>query len=228
MRYSPVCNTQEKMSNKLIIAGTDTNIGKTVFSATLMLGLEAERHTPHYWKPIQSGIEDSVDTRTVQKFTNLPNDRFLPERYILSEPLSPHLSAEKDGTTIDIENLRSEIPDCDGTLIIEGAGGLMVPLTRENLQINLYKEWNIPLVLCTRTALGTINHTLLSLEAIWSRNIPLKGIVFIGEENIDNIRTIAEFSDIKILGHLPRLNHLDDTSLRLAFSNNFNAKDFVE
>ncbi len=217
------------MSNKFIITGTDTDIGKTVFSAALMLGLEKAGYNPHYWKPVQSGIEDIVDTRRVQQLTNLPQERFLPERYIFSEPLSPHRAAELDNAKINIKELQNidNIPKCDGAMIIEGAGGLMVPLTRENLQINLYKKWKIPLVLCARTGLGTINHTLLSLEAIWSRNIPLKGLVFIGDENIDNIRTIAEFSKIKILGHLPMLDPLDDTMLRLIFANNFNIKDFI-
>jgi len=214
---------------KLIITGTDTDIGKTVFSAALMLGLETAKQKPHYWKPIQSGIDDSVDTRTVQKITNLPDERFLPEKYIFSEPLSPHRAAEIDGIEIDIDQLSdaNNIPESDGIMIIEGAGGLMVPLTRDNLQINLYKKWNIPVVLCARTGLGTINHTLLSLEALWSRDIPLKGIVFIGEENLDNIRTIAEFSKVKILGHLPKLDAIDDVTLRLVFGNNFNAQDFI-
>ena len=217
------------IKNRFIITGTDTDIGKTMFSAALMLGLETAKHTPHYWKPIQSGIEDGVDTKTVQGLTRLPKERFLSERYIFSEPLSPHRSAEIDNVNIDIDALRDtrNIPECEGALIIEGAGGLMVPLTRENLLINLFKEWNIPLILCARTGLGTINHTLLSLEAIWSRGIPLKGIVFIGEENQDNIRTIAEFSNVKILGHMPILDEPDDTTLKLTFGNNFNARDFV-
>ncbi len=216
--------------NRFIITGTDTDIGKTMFSAALMLGLETAKHKPHYWKPIQSGISDGVDTKTVQELTRLPQERFLAERYIFSEPLSPHRAAELDDEHIDIESLRdtNNIPECDGALIIEGAGGLMVPLTRENLFINLFKEWNIPLVLCARSGLGTINHTLLSLEAIWSRGIPLKGIVFVGEENLDNIRTIAEFSQVKILGHMPFLDEPDDTALKLTFGNNFNARDFVE
>ncbi|MGH1456210.1 MAG: dethiobiotin synthase [Alphaproteobacteria bacterium] len=217
------------MSNQLIITGTDTGIGKTLFSAALMLGLESANKNPHYWKPVQSGIIDGVDTKTVQKTTHLPKERFLAEKYIFSEPLSPHRAAEIDNTPIDMDALRNpnNIPECDGTLVIEGAGGLMVPLSRENLLINLFKEWNIPLVLCARTGLGTINHTLLSLEAIWSRGIPLKGIVFIGEENLDNIRTISEFSNVKILGHMPIMDNPDDTELKLMFGNNFKAEDFV-
>ena len=218
-------------NTKFIIAGTDTDIGKTVFSAALMLGLEQAGKKPHYWKPIQSGIEDIVDTKRVQQLTNLCDYRFMPEKYIFSEPKSPHRAAELDNIEIDMKEMREHpdiIPQCDGTLIIEGAGGLMVPLTRENLQINLYKKWNFPIILCARTALGTINHTLLSLEALWSRGMPIHGLVFIGEENYDNMRTIAEFSDVKILGHLPFIDPLDDTMLRLTFANNFNIKDFIE
>lgn len=215
--------------SKLIITGTDTDIGKTIFSAALMLGLEAAQKKPHYWKPLQSGIMDGVDTRTVQRLTNMPDERFLPESYIFTEPLSPHRAAEIDAVDIDMKALRDKanIPECDGAMVIEGAGGLMVPITRKNLQINLYKDWKIPLVLCARSGLGTINHTLLSLEAIWSRDIPLKGIVFIGEENPDNMRTIEEFSKVKILGHMPRLDVVDETSLRLMFGNHFYAQDFV-
>lgn len=215
--------------NRFIITGTDTDIGKTVFSSALMLGLEEAGRSPHYWKPLQSGIVDGVDTRLVQKLSNLDEDRFLPERYIFSEPLSPHRAAELDDVKVDIDELKGKdvIPPCEGDLIIEGAGGLMVPLTRKNLQINLYKKWDIPLILCARTGLGTINHTLLSVEALQARGMTLHGIAFIGEENADNMRTIEEFSGAKILGRLPILDHLNDTSLRMNFSNHFDVQDFV-
>ena len=217
------------MRNRFIITGTDTDIGKTAFSAMLMLGLEDAKQKPHYWKPVQSGVSDNVDTRRVQKLTNLPDERFIPERYIFSEPLSPHIAAELDGESVDIDALRDpkNIPECDATLIIEGAGGLMVPMTRENLQINMFQKWQIPVILCTRTGLGTINHTLLSLEALWARNMKIQGLVFIGEENLDNIRTIAEFSKVKILGHMPMMEEMDDTMLRLTFANNFSIRDFT-
>ena len=212
---------------KFVVTGTDTDVGKTVFSAALMMGLEDAGQNPHYWKPIQSGIVDSVDTRTVQQLTQLADERFCPEHYILSEPLSPHIAAEIDDVTIDIQALRSGVPECDGTLIIEGAGGMFVPLTRSHLQVNLYKKWGHPIILCARTSLGTINHTLLSLEAILERDLPLLGIVFIGEENADNMRTIADFSKAKVLGRLPMLDHLDDKALRLNFANHFDIQDFL-
>lgn len=216
------------MANKCIITGTDTNIGKTVVAAMLSLVLGAS-----YWKPIQSGVEGGVDTKTVQKMTGLPAERFLPESYVLSEPLSPHRSAELDSLEIDVDGLK--IPVTDEPLIIEGAGGLMVPLTRKNLMINLFRKWNepasgygrVPVILVARTGLGTINHTLLSLEALWSRKIPVHGIIFVGDENADNIKTIGEFSDVKILGRLPMLDSLDAKSLINAFENNFNIEDFV-
>ncbi len=215
------------MGSKYIITGTDTEIGKTVVSAMLTLALKAS-----YWKPIQSGVEGGVDTKAVQKLTGLPAEQFLPEGYVLTEALSPHLSAELDQIQIDVDSLT--IPETQDPLIIEGAGGLMVPLTRENLLINLFKKWNdpangwgpVPVILVARTGLGTINHTLLSLEALWNRKIPVHGIIFVGEGNPDNMRTIAEFSDIKILGHLPILDSLDANSLSKAFKDNFDLADF--
>jgi len=203
---------------KFIIAGTDTDVGKTVFSAALTLALKA-----NYWKPVQSGVAN-IDTKAVQTITELSDDHFLPERYVFSEPLSPHRAAELDGETIDIATIK--IPQTERPLVIEGAGGLMVPLTRKNLQINLFQKWDLPVILCTRTGLGTLNHTLLSLEALWTRKIPILGIAFIGDENDDNMRTVKELSGEKILGRLPMIKDLNAASLKTAFDDNFDLKDF--
>jgi dethiobiotin synthetase len=208
------------MSEKFIIAGTDTDIGKTVVASMLTLALDAS-----YWKPVQSGVKGGVDTKTVQRLTGLPAERFLEERYVFTEPLSPHRAAELDGVEIDLEMLA--LPDVKGRLVIEGAGGLMVPLTRRNLQVNLFKKWGLPVILVARTGLGTINHTLLSLEALWSRKMPVHGIIFVGEANPDNILTISEFSKVKILGRVPILDSLNPNSLTKVFSENFDVKDFV-
>ena len=206
------------MNTDYIIAGTDTDIGKTVFAAGLTQFLNAA-----YWKPVQSGL-DNVDTKTVQNLTALPDEHFLPERYIFSDPLSPHLASEKDDVSLDISALNK--PATDKRIIIELAGGLMVPYTRKNLQINHLKQWNAPVIVCARTGLGTLNHTLLSLEALWARKIPVHGIAFIGENNADNIRTISQFSGEKILGRLPHLNPLNAKTLKKAFAENFNSDDF--
>ncbi len=209
------------MPRTFIIAGTGTDIGKTVFSAMLMLALNA-----NYWKPVQCGIADGVDTKIVQKITGLPDERFLPEAHVFSEALSPHRAAEIDGIELDMEKL---VPPGTGErpLLIEAAGGLMVPLTRKNLQINLFKKWKCPVILCARTGLGTINHTLLSLEALWARKIPVQGISFIGEDNPDTVKTIADFSGERILGRLPVLESLDAQSLTTAFAENFRREDFA-
>lgn len=203
-----------------IVTGTDTGIGKTVASAMLVQALGY-----NYWKPIQSGIEDGgVDTRRVQKMTELPDERFLPEKYVFSEPLSPHRAAEMDSMKVDMDGL--DIPSSDNPLIIEGAGGLMVPLTRDNLLINQFKKWDVPVILCARTGLGTINHTLLSLEALWAREINVHGLLFIGESNEDNIVTIKEFSNTKILGHIPMLEEINSSSLQNVFVKKFRLEDF--
>ena len=162
------------MPRTYIVTGTDTEIGKTVVSAMLTLALRA-----CYWKAVQSGTQDGTDTKSVQEMTGLPDHHFIPESYVLSQPLSPHRSAELDGTEINLTNL-SKIPDTDRPLIIEGAGGLMVPLTRQALLIDLFQKWNMaeekaPLILVSRTGLGTINHTLLSIEALKTRSIPILG-----------------------------------------------------
>ncbi len=208
------------MPKIFIISGTDTGIGKTAAAALLTLGLDA-----HYWKPIQSGTDEGTDTTTVKALTGLPEDRFLPEAYVLTEPLSPHRSAELDGVEIELVNLSR--PSVDGPLIIEGAGGLMVPVTRRLLQIDLFKHWGAPVILCARTGLGTINHTLLSVEALRARDIPLHGLLFIGEDNPDNIRTIADFSGAPILGRLPWLDGVHAESLKAVFAETFNAGDFA-
>jgi dethiobiotin synthetase len=208
------------MNNKCIITGTDTDVGKTVFTAMLTLALGA-----HYWKPIQAGVSEDIDTRVVQNLTGLPRERFFPENYILTEPLSPHRAAELDNIEIDVANLNP--PEFEGPLLIEGAGGLMVPLTRRNLQINLFKRWGLPVILCARTQLGTINHTLLSLEALWARNIPVHGIAFIGPDMPDTVNIIQEQSGVKVLGCLPWLNNLNAQTLLQAFEENFRREDFI-
>ena len=207
------------MSKKYIITGTDTDIGKTVFAAALTKALDG-----NYWKPIQSGIEGVVDTKTVQNLTGFFDDRLLPEKYVLTQALSPHRAAELDAVEIDPDLIH--VPISDRPLVIEGAGGLMVPLTRQKLQINMFKRWDVPVILCCRTGLGTINHTLLSLEALWAREMKIHGLVFIGEQNVDNIETIEKISGEKVLGHFPHLPVVNENTVHQAFTEHFNIEDF--
>jgi dethiobiotin synthetase len=208
------------MSKAYIVTGTDTGIGKTTVAAMLVLALDAV-----YWKPIQSGTEEGTDRQRVQALTQLPDDRLLPERYVLSKPLSPHRAAELDGIEIKAEAL--VLPAFDRTLVIEGAGGLMVPVTRNKLQIDVFADWSLPIILCARTALGTINHTLLSIEALRGRHMRLHGLIFVGDDNPDNMRTIADFSGARIWGQVPRLDRIDREALLDVFARGFRREDFA-
>ena len=206
----------------LIVTGTDTGIGKTVVSAMLTLALDGI-----YWKPIQAGTADGTDRKRVAAMTGLPEKRFHPERHVLREPLSPHRAAELDGVEIRAEtlDLPADIPS-DRRLIIEGAGGVLVPINRQMLQAELFVRWQAPAVLCARTRLGTINHTLLSLEALKRRGIDVLGIVFVGDSMPDSERTIVEFGGVRSLGRLPILPVLDVNALQAAFAASFDRRDF--
>ena len=205
-----------------IVTGTDTDVGKTVVSAMLTLGLDAV-----YWKPIQSGTEGGTDRMRVAELTGLSASHFRAERYCLRNPLSPHRAAELDGIEISPSELYlpQDIPPAR-RLIIEGAGGLLVPLNRGLLQIELFTQWQAPVILCARTSLGTINHTLLSLEALKQRSIDVLGIIFVGDAMPDSERTIVEFGGFPKLGRLPFLETLDHTTLRAAFDQHFHRRDF--
>jgi dethiobiotin synthetase len=208
----------------LIVTATDTDVGKTVVSAMLTFALDAI-----YWKPIQAGLADGTDRQRVAALTGLPEDRFRPERYILREPLSPHRAAELDGMEITLARLElpEDIPS-NRRLIIEGAGGVLVPINRRMLQIDLFAHWRAPAVLCARTSLGTINHTLLSLAALKRRGIAVLGIIFIGEPMPDTERTVVEFGGTRSLGRLPILPHLDADALNAAFATSFDRRDFED
>ncbi len=208
------------MSARIIVTGTDTGIGKTVFAAALAGALDAS-----YWKPVQSGLEDETDACAVQRLSGLAADRILPERYRLKTPASPHLAAAIDGVSIDYNAL--ELPAVPRPLVVEGAGGLMVPLTRELTYIDVFARWKAPLVLCARTSLGTINHTLLSIEAIRARDIPLLGVAFLGDENADSEQIITELGRTRRLGRLPLLATLEAAALRAAFAAAFDPRDFA-
>jgi dethiobiotin synthetase len=197
------------MSGVLIVSGTDTGIGKTVVAAGLAAALGA-----YYWKPIQAGTPDGTDSgRAVQ--LGVPAGRVLDEAHRLALPASPHLAAERAGRTIDAAalNLPAARP-----LVIEGAGGLMVPLRRDPpaLMIDLFARWQAPVLLVARTALGTINHSLLSIAALRARAVPLAGLLFVGGPDADNEATIAALGAVRSFGRLPLLDPLDAGSLAAA------------
>jgi dethiobiotin synthetase len=185
------------MPNRTIfITGIGTGIGKTIVSAALVEKLKAD-----YWKPVQSGDLDNSDTIKVKSLVTNTASVFHPEAYKLTQPFSPHKSAAIDGISIDKNKI--VIPETDNTLIIEGAGGLMVPLRDNFLMIDLIKKFDAEVILVSQNYLGSINHTLLSIEALKSRNIPIKGIIFNGLKDIYSKEFILNYSEVELLGHIP-------------------------
>lgn len=210
------------MSQQIVVTGTGTGIGKTVFSAGLANLLGA-----NYWKPIQAGLEGETDTQIVARLGGLSADRIVPERYRLTAPAWPNHSAEPDGVRIDADSLN--VPDAaERPLVIEGAGGLMVPLSGDTLYIDVFERWRLPVVLCASTALGTINHTLLSIEALRKREIGILGIAFIGEKNAEAQIAIREIGRARWLGRLPWLSSLATDTLQTAFKASFRCDDFIQ
>lgn len=197
--------------HRFFVTGTDTNVGKTVVSAMLTLGLEAA-----YWKPVQSGLEPITDTDYVRQVTGLDESHFLPERFRLTEPLSPHASAAIDGVSIQLSDF--QLPTTDKShLIVEGAGGLMVPLNDQHYIIDLIRQFNLPVCLVSRSSLGTINHTLLSIAQLRRAEIPILGVIVNGEKNPGNVAAIAHYGQVPILGELEPLESVSPENLRAAF-----------
>ena len=204
------------MPRTFVVTATDTDAGKTVFAAALTAALKGV-----YWKPVQSGLEGETDSQIVARLSARP---VLPEVYRLKLPASPHKAAAAEGVRIDPNALR--LPAIDEPLVVEGAGGFLVPLTPDVLYADVFARWQAPLILCARTSLGTINHSLLSLEAIRARAVPLLGIAFIGEANPDSEAAICRFGNVKRLGRLDPVHPLDAKGLAASFAAGFNVGDF--
>lgn len=203
---------------RIFVTGTDTNVGKTVFAAALAGALGAS-----YWKPVQAGDLDMTDSDRVRLLSGLPPENILVEAHRLRTACSPHRSAELDGVEIACGAMSP--PDAD-PLVIEGAGGLLVPLTRDILFADLIARWKLPAVLVARTSLGTINHSLLSIHALRSWTIAIHGIAFVGDEARDSEEIICAASGARRLGRLPLIDPLEPASLRRAFLDNFRLEDF--
>ena len=199
---------------RFVVTGTDTGIGKTVFSAALAGALNRP-----YWKPIQSGLEEETDSEAVARLAGVP---VRPEAYRLVTPASPHLAAEIDGVAIAPDRLTPP----EGDLIVEGAGGALVPVTRTLLYADLFARWQIPVIICARTGLGTINHSLMTIEALKSRGVPIHGLVFLGDAAQDSEAIIAKIGGVRRLGRLPIVDPLTRENLAAAFNANFDLADF--
>ncbi len=181
------------MKQQYIIAGIGTEIGKTFISSILTEYLQAD-----YWKPVQSGALDFTDSDTVKSLISNNKTVFHPETYRLTEPMSPHAAAAIDGVAIELSKF--ELPQTDNHLIIELAGGLMVPLNEQETNLDLIKQLNLPVILVSRNYLGSINHTLLSAEILKLNNIPVKGLIFNGEQNKASEDFILNYTKLDCLG----------------------------
>ncbi|MFD1143924.1 dethiobiotin synthase [Larkinella insperata] len=185
------------MSNPLqfILAGVGTEIGKTVVSSIVVEALQAD-----YWKPVQSGALEDSDTETVRRLISNTVSRFHPEAYRLREPLSPHAAAAIDGVQIALSAF--SVPQTDNHLVIELAGGLMVPLNDRDLNIDLVQQLQLPVLLVSKHYLGSINHTLLSVEALQRRGIPVLGLIFNGPETPASEDFILQYTGLKSFGRI--------------------------
>ncbi|QRG08381.1 ATP-dependent dethiobiotin synthetase BioD [Xanthobacter dioxanivorans] len=207
------------MSRGFIITGTDTDVGKTVFAAALAGALDA-----CYFKPVQAGLDGDTDAGTTRRLSGLPAERILPEAYRLALPASPHWAAEAEGVRIDPSAL--VLPQTERPLIVEGAGGPLVPLDRRTLFADVFARWGLPVIVCARTGLGTISHSLMAIEALRARGIRVHGVAFIGDAAEEAEAIIAEIGGVRRLGRLPRLPVLTADTLRIAFARAFRRADF--
>jgi len=189
------------------VTGTDTDVGKTLVSAWLLTQLDGS-----YWKPIQAGTVPTTDSATVQSLAELPVSRVLPEAYLLPEPMAPHESARRANIAMDMEKLK--LPPHDGLVVVEGAGGLMVPIVDGAYMIDLADALDLPIILVARSTLGTINHTLLSAEAIRRRGLPLAGVVISGPETPHNRAAIERFGKVEVIAEIPQLETINRDTLK--------------
>lgn len=201
---------------RFFITGTDTGIGKTFVSAVLTLGLQAR-----YWKPIQTGSNEGTDRAWMQQTAQIPPQYLLPEAYCLKAPLSPHLAAELESMEIDLADCRIPPEALTGPLIVEGAGGVLVPINAHTTMIDLMDQLQLPVLIVARSTLGTINHTLLTIEALRARRIPVAGVVLNGPSNPGNRRSIEFYGHVPIVAEIEKVDVINRDSLKSLYTNFF-------
>lgn len=209
------------MGTDLFVTGTDTGVGKTLVSALLCAALDGV-----YWKPIQTGASEDSDRRTVMELAELGTERTISECYVFDLPVSPHLAAERAGATIDLGTIRRPEEKLSGPLIVEGAGGVMVPVNGREFMLDLMRRLQLPIVVVARSALGTINHSLLTLGALERSGLAVKGVIVVGTPNRDNERAIERYGCAPILGRVPLLEVINRAALLEVFNREFDRDKF--
>lgn len=209
------------MGADIFITGTDTGVGKTLVSALLCAALDG-----FYWKPIQTGATEDSDRRMVMELAELDAERTLRECYVFNPPVSPHLAAEWAGTTIDLGTICRPAGRLAGPLIVEGAGGVMVPVNDTEFMLDLMRRLGLPIVVVARSALGTINHSLMTLGVLQQAGLTVKGVVVVGTPNRDNEHAIERYGCVPILGRVPLLEVINRAALLEVFNREFDRGKF--
>lgn len=216
------------MTKGLFVTGTDTGIGKTVLCAALVQRYRGVA-TLRYWKPVQTGIERDDDTAEVRRLATASDGEIFDQGVRLEKPVSPHLAAKWAGHTIDLKRLRETFPAGGGTRwIVEGAGGTLVPLNETKLMADLMKMLGLPVLIAARSGLGTINHTLLTIEALRARSLSVAGVVMIGDVNRDNAEAIEHYGCVPVIAQMPRIDPLTPDSLGAWTAANFDPRKVLE
>jgi len=205
-----------KFPEAFCITGTDTDVGKTVIAALITAGLQAA-----YWKPVQCGLTPRTDTEMVHQLTGLPDSHFLPETYSLKLPMSPHAAAEDEGVEIKLNNFKLPIPPQHRPLVVEGAGGIMVPINDRHYMLDLMHHLGLPIVLVTRSTLGTINHTLLSLNCLRRAGLKVLGLVINGPKNNSNRKALEFYGKVEVLAEVEKYDDLEKVDLEQEFKKLF-------
>lgn len=200
--------------DRFFVTGTDTGVGKTLVCALLAVGLDAG-----YWKPVQSGAGEGLDSVAVAEMAGLGKEHVVPETYVLREPLSPHLSAGLEKIRIDLDRL--SLPGKPGSLIIEGAGGVMVPLNENSLIIDLIKKLSVPALIVACNRLGVISHTLLTVEALKTRGINILGVILNKGVNKDHKDSIEHYAHVPVLAQIEDLDRINPQILKEKFNELF-------
>lgn len=209
------------MPSRFFITGTDTGVGKTAVSALLCAALDAI-----YWKPIQTGTREGTDRATVMRLAQIGRERTRPEAYHFAPPVSPHLAARLAGAKIEFRKIKLPALHADENLIAEGAGGALVPINERHLTTDLMRHLGLPVLLVTRTTLGTINHTLLSVAALREARLDLRGVIMVGKPNRENRKAIEHYGEIAVIGSVPWLDKMNRAALLRAYRKSFDRKAF--
>lgn len=203
------------------VTGTDTNVGKTVLSALLVAAFEAV-----YWKPIQTGAIEGTDRESVRQWTEAEDERLPEERYRFDPPVSPHLASREAGIRIALDGFELPTVAPERAWIVEGAGGALVPINERDLMRDLMRQLGFPVIVAARTTLGTINHTLLTLEALRAAHLSVCGVALIGDENTENQRAIEQYGKVRVVGRIPVLKTINRAALLDVYEKYFDHQAF--